>query len=45
VKSLGAWGGDFGMFVSEHPVTEIKEWCWMEGFPDIFTFDELQIPT
>jgi mevalonate kinase len=42
VKSLGAWGGDFAMFVSLLSNQDIKSWLKQYGLPDIFTFDELK---
>ena len=44
VKSLGAWGGDFAMFVSERGNNFIKTWLTETGFEDVFTFDELKVP-
>jgi mevalonate kinase len=43
VKSLGAWGGDFAMFVSNMINQDIKTWLKQSGFNDVFTFDELKI--
>ena len=43
VKSLGAWGGDFGMFSSAMGNEKIKVWLRENGLRDIFTFDELKI--
>jgi mevalonate kinase len=44
VKSLGAWGGDFGMFVSHLSNIEIKEWLKGMGFSEVFSYEELKIP-
>ena len=44
IKSLGAWGGDFAMFVSPMKNHEIKNWLEQAGFDVIFTFNELKIP-
>jgi mevalonate kinase len=45
VKSLGAWGGDFAMFVSEKGNEFIKTWLKQTGFNDVFTFNELKVTT
>ena len=44
VKSLGAWGGDFAMFVSEIGNEFIKTWLKQKGFSVVFSYDELKIP-
>ena len=42
VKSLGAWGGDFAMFVTDlDPVSARKE-LTKSGLTDVFTFDEIK---
>jgi mevalonate kinase len=41
VKSLGAWGGDFGMFVSESGFPAVKSELLKHDIRDVFTFDEL----
>lgn len=42
VKSLGAWGGDFAMFVSDLPLDETRTMLKNLGIGDtIFTFNEL----
>ncbi len=42
VKSLGAWGGDFAMFISEHEkksvINSLKEF----GLQNVFTFNEIK---
>jgi mevalonate kinase len=43
VKSLGAWGGDFAMCVSEMKNQDIKTWLTQTGFNDVFSFDELMV--
>jgi hypothetical protein len=45
VKSLGAWGGDFAMFVSIGKNEDIKDWLKQSGLPDAFTLNELKIPS
>jgi mevalonate kinase len=44
VKSLGAWGGDFAMFVSDMKNQDIKTWLKQTGFNDVFIFNELKVP-
>lgn len=41
VKSLGAWGGDFFMTMSENPADEVREYFKKKGHSTFFTFDEL----
>ena len=41
IKSLGAWGGDFAMFVSEKPYVELKEDLKTMGLEVMFGFDEI----
>ncbi len=43
VKSLGAWGGDFAMFVSERSPAEVRESLVRLGLPVHFSFDEIAI--
>jgi mevalonate kinase len=43
VKSLGAWGGDFGMFVSDRRNEFVKSWLKTNEFSDVFTFNELKV--
>ncbi len=43
IKSLGAWGGDFAMFVSEKPISELREDIQHLGITTIFSYDELKI--
>ena len=41
IKSLGAWGGDFAMFVSEKSNIRLKEELKTMGFNFIFSYDEI----
>jgi mevalonate kinase len=43
VKSLGAWGGDFGMFVSTRSEEEVRKWLHKAGLTPVFNFRELQL--
>lgn len=43
VKSLGAWGGDFAMFVSEHEPEVVINHLHGAGFVNVFTFNDLEI--
>jgi len=42
VKSLGAWGGDFAMFVSEEEPGIVREKLKHYGLKDIFLLDEIK---
>lgn len=42
VKSLGAWGGDFAMFVSDSDPREVKNYLTLNNLRDVFTFDEIK---
>lgn len=42
VKSLGAWGGDFAMFVSEESPETITNILQQNGFSTVFTFNEIE---
>lgn len=42
VKSLGAWGGDFAMFVSSRNFDEVKNHLALHRITDVFTFDEIK---
>jgi mevalonate kinase len=42
VKSLGAWGGDFAMFVSEESPETITNILQKNGFSTVFTFTEIE---
>ncbi|HRY33987.1 MAG TPA: GYDIA family GHMP kinase [Bacteroidales bacterium] len=41
VKSLGAWGGDFAMFVTRQPKETILPWFREKEIYPVFTFDEI----
>ncbi len=41
IKSLGAWGGDFVMIVSELSFGQIKKYFLEKGINIIFTFEEM----
>lgn len=43
VKSLGAWGGDFGMVATSLPMDEVKKYFENKGFPVLFEFREMII--
>ncbi len=43
IKSLGAWGGDFAMFVANEPLYVTKDNLKKLGFNTMFTYDELLI--
>jgi mevalonate kinase len=42
VKSLGAWGGDFAMFVSDRDPAEIKTILHNLGMGIVFSYDEIK---
>ena len=41
VKSLGAWGGDFAMFVSMQPLAEVESILEDYGITEVFTYDDI----
>ncbi|HNY01711.1 MAG TPA: GYDIA family GHMP kinase [Bacteroidales bacterium] len=41
VKSLGAWGGDFVMFVSDARPVEVRRYLDHRGLAPVFSFNEL----
>lgn len=41
VKSLGAWGGDFLMILTELPKSDIISYFKKKGFSTLFTYNEL----
>lgn len=41
VKSLGAWGGDFFMAISQQDSTFVKNYFMDKGFVHIFTWEEM----
>jgi mevalonate kinase len=47
IKSLGAWGGDFAMAMSDGDKSELENYFKAKGLHTVFTFDELvlQEPT
>ena len=42
VKSLGAWGGDFAMFISEQDTETITDLLHRKGFSTIFSYSEIE---
>ena len=42
VKSLGAWGGDFAMFVSGREQAEVVDILHRQGFSRVFSFSEIE---
>ncbi len=45
IKSLGAWGGDFAMFVSGREPDEVTEIIHQYGFSTIFRYHEIAVAT
>lgn len=43
IKSLGAWGGDFALFLSEDSFTTNKQWFQSKGYPVVMPFEEVII--
>lgn len=43
IKSLGAWGGDFALFVSEEDFKTNKEWFEKKGYPTVIPFSEVTL--
>ncbi len=43
VKSLGAWGGDFVMALSERPAEASRQYFQVKGYEAVFTYDELSV--
>ncbi len=41
VKSLGAWGGDFVMALSEKPAEATRQYFRVKGFETVFTWEEM----
>jgi mevalonate kinase len=41
IKSLGAWGGDFVLFLSEKNFATNKKWFESKGYPLVMPFDEV----
>lgn len=44
VKSLGAWGGDFVMILSDWPEEKIRSYFKAQGCPVVFSFAEMALP-
>ncbi len=42
VKSLGAWGGDFAMFVSGNEPAEVIDILHRQGFSEVFKFSDIK---
>lgn len=45
IKSLGAWGGDFCMVVSEESESYVKEYFEQKKLLDVLSFNEVQLTT
>lgn len=43
IKSLGAWGGDFALFISENDYSASKKWFQSKGYPVVMPFEEVII--
>ncbi|NLZ95630.1 MAG: hypothetical protein GX921_07405 [Bacteroidales bacterium] len=43
VKSLGAWGGDFALFLSEENFNSNKKWFESKGYPVVIPLEEVII--
>lgn len=43
IKSLGAWGGDFALFVSEDDFKTNKRWFASKGYPIVMSLQEVMI--
>lgn len=43
IKSLGAWGGDFALFVSKDSFLSNKEWFESKGYPVVMPLEEVII--
>ena len=43
IKSLGAWGGDFALFLSENDFLTNKEWFETKGYPVVMPLEEVII--
>ncbi|HLW07468.1 MAG TPA: GYDIA family GHMP kinase [Marinilabiliaceae bacterium] len=41
IKSLGAWGGDFALFLSENDYSASKKWFQSKGFPVVLPLGEV----
>lgn len=43
IKSLGAWGGDFALFLSADSYPASKQWFQSKGYPVVMPFEEVII--
>ncbi|MDD2475593.1 MAG: GYDIA family GHMP kinase [Dysgonamonadaceae bacterium] len=43
IKSLGAWGGDFALFLSANDFATNKKWFQSKGYPVVMPFEEVII--
>ena len=43
VKSLGAWGGDFAMFCSHNPSSQVYSYIASKGLSPIFRFNDISL--
>lgn len=43
IKSLGAWGGDFALFLSQKDFNRCKKWFQSKGFPVVLPIEEVII--
>ena len=43
IKSLGAWGGDFALFVSEESFSSNKQWFQSKGYSIVMPFEDVVI--
>lgn len=41
IKSLGAWGGDFAMIISDEDSEKLKQYFYNQGYSTIFAYSEL----
>ncbi|MGV8964008.1 MAG: GYDIA family GHMP kinase [Candidatus Saccharimonadaceae bacterium] len=41
IKSLGAWGGDFALFLSEKDFQTNKKWFGLKGYPIVMPLEEV----
>lgn len=40
VKSLGAWGGDFAMAISEKPIQAVQQYFKVKGYETVFGYED-----
>ena len=43
IKSLGAWGGDFALFLSQESFHANKQWFQSKGYPVVMPLNEVII--